>query len=155
MLNASEMAWRWAFDRWQRMSMMTFSSVPRPFIATRLKSIDLLIKIIHNKNKKNNYSALASAIASNKVVGTEITVGTSYRRIMNNVQKLRFTQIWESIYSPSCAHYFQDHWATTLKTKKHSSEIEIPNWSLLICVILTLKNTYDCVGSIKLWKKRE
>lgn len=154
MLNASEMAWRWAFDRWQRTSMMTFSSVPRPFIATRLKSIDLLIKIIHNKNGKT-----ITVLWRQPSRQTKLPVQKSQlvlpRRIMNNVQKLRFTQIWESIYSPSCAHYFQDHWATTLKTKKHSSEIEIPNWSLLICVILTLKNMYDCVGSIKLWKKRE
>jgi hypothetical protein len=106
--------------------MMTFSSVPRPFIATRLKSIDLLIKIIHNKNGKT-----ITVLWRQPSRQTKLPVQKSQlvlpRRIMNNVQKLRFTQIWESIYSPSCAHYFQDHWATTLKTKKHSSEIEIPN----------------------------
>lgn len=48
-LNASEIAWRWALDRWQTMSMMTCSFVPSPFIATRLKGKFHIIHFYQHK----------------------------------------------------------------------------------------------------------
>lgn len=154
MLNASEMAWRWAFDRWQRTSMMTFSSVPRPFIASRLKSIDLLIKIIHNKNGKTITVLWRLPLRQTKlpVQESQLVLPIDASWIMCKNKNLhKFGNLSTHLHVPIIFRTTgQRHWK-----RKSTVLSEIKISSLLICVILTLKNMCDCVGSIQLWKQRE
>ncbi len=81
-MNAFEILWRWALDRWQRMSMMASSFVPNPFMAARLKEMPDHLFLTKKKlnflkiEMENIYNVWASVIALKLASGN--TVGTSY-----------------------------------------------------------------------------